>query len=280
MMAPEYYIFTGEVIPDHVTHVLIDKSLKFVRKRAFYKHPNIQEVICHDGVEKIEEYAFHNCPRLRRVIMPGVKEVKRYAFNRCEALTYIECSKLERIGETAFQLCKSLSSIDLPSITIVERSTFSNCWSLVNVKFGKELESIRGGAFFNCMSLERIALPLKDGMLTNNDTFQKCVELNHVHLVGGVYETIAAFLLEEWKNDMNEKIHAINQTLPSRAGEKAQAIRYWIRSLLRKYTHYKAEHRRCLNMAAAALQAALPSDIVCKNIFPFIELPSHTFEEN
>ena len=47
------------MIPRHVTHVLlIAKALKFVRGQAFQRHPNIQEVICHDGVEKIEEYAF------------------------------------------------------------------------------------------------------------------------------------------------------------------------------------------------------------------------------
>ena len=101
-MAPEYYVFTGrEGIPRHVTHVLIDKSLKFVRGRAFYEHPNIQEVICHDGVEKIGREAFCFCPSLRRVIMPGVKEVQKWAFNNCEALTYIECGKLEIIGYEA-----------------------------------------------------------------------------------------------------------------------------------------------------------------------------------
>ena len=67
------------MIPRHVTHVLIDNGLNFVRARSFYRHPNIEEVICHDGVEKIEEEVFSKCPRLRRVIMPGVKEVERGA---------------------------------------------------------------------------------------------------------------------------------------------------------------------------------------------------------
>ena len=83
MMAPEYYVFSGrdgEVIPQLVTHVLIAKALKFVRARAFYEHPNIQEVICHDGVEKIEKEAFYICPSLRRVIMPGVKVIEERAF--------------------------------------------------------------------------------------------------------------------------------------------------------------------------------------------------------
>ena len=112
----------------------------------------------------------------------------------------------------------------------------------------------------------------------------KGVNLNDVDLIGGVHETIAALLLEEWKNDMNEEIDAINQILRSTnpggyrdAGEKTQAIQTWIRSVLRKYTQYKAEHRRYLNVAAA-LQPALPSGILFKNVLPNLELPSHTFE--
>ena len=293
MMAPEYYTFTGranEVIPRHVTHVLIDKALKSVTVRAFWCHPNIQEVICHDGVEKIEGFAFYKCYSLRRVIMPGVKVINRYAFEQCGALTYIECGKLETIGDRAFQICESLRSIQLPSIKIIERWAFNHCCiNMANVKFGKELESIREGAFWGCTSLERIALPLKDGMVIDDTTFQMCEKLNHVDLVEGavLHETIAALLMEEWKNDMNAEIDSINQNLASAragtgrigdVGEKAQAIRTWITSVLRKITHYKAEHRRILSEATAILQPALPNDILFKNVLPFLELPSFTFD--
>ena len=285
MEAPDYYISTGnERVPDHVTHVRIGLALKFVLARAFERHPNIQEVICHDGVEKIEEYAFCGCPRLLRVIMPGVKDVEKHAFNHCYALTYIECGKLERIGVGAFLSCK-LSSIDLPSIKIVEGHAFDDCTNLTSARFGKDLESIRTGAFYYCESLERIALPLKNGLIAFDDIFQYCKKLNHVDLVGGVNEIIAALLLEEWKNDMDEEIDSINQILLNTpAGDgfvlagKASEIRTWIRSVLRKIVRYKAEHRRYLSEAASTLHSALPNDIVCKNVFPFLELPSHTFE--
>ena len=274
MMAPEYYIFTGERVPDHVTHVLIAKALKFVPARAFSSHPNIEEMICHDGVEKIERNAFHNCPSLQRVIMPGVKIVEKFAFHNCTSLTYIECGKLEIIGEHAFSYT-SFSSIDLPSIKIVEGSAFNVCTNLTNVKFGQDLESNGWRAFHLCHSLEHITLPLKDGMITHDNTFLYCDELHHVDLVGGVYETVAALLKEEWKNDVSKEIDAINNILP-RDGEKARAIRAWITSVHRKYTHYKAEHRRYVNEAAATLKLTLPHDIVLKNILPFVELPSDT----
>jgi hypothetical protein len=289
MMAPEYYVFTGRVgerAPDHVTHVLIDKALKFIRARAFNSHPNIEEVICHDGVLKIEEFAFYACPRLRRVIMPGVKEVEKGAFKSCGALTYVECGKLEIMGTSAFSWCVSLSSVDLPSIKIVEINAFCHCQSLINARFGNDLESIRG-AFKYCDSLERIALPLKNGMVIDDNTFQMCGKLNHVDLIVGVHETIDSLLIEEWKNDMNEEVDAISQILPNTpsgnnmmydTGGKAREIRAWISSVLRKIVRYKAEHRRYLNEATAILQSSLPNDIVLKNVLPFLELPSYTFD--
>ena len=295
MMAPDYHTFTGrdgEVIPRHVTHVLIAKALKFVPARAFEWHPNIEEVICRDGVEKVEKHAFWQCPRLQRVIMPGVKVIEASAFFQCFALTYIECGKLERIGQWAFHLCESLSSIDLPSIKIVEMRAFSVSRNLTHVKFGKDLETIGERAFFSCTSLQRIALPLKNGRMADDNTFQECENLNHVDLVEGsvLRETVATLLMEEWKNDMNEEIQNISQILPNtpagsvnpddvdEPGRKARMIRRWIRSVLRKIVDYKAEHRRHLNVAATALQAALPNDIVLKNVLPFLELPSYTFE--
>ena len=52
-------------------------------------------------------------------------------------------------------------------------------------------------AFYYCDSLQRIALPLKDGMMNANDTFVGCVNSTYIDLAGGVHETIAALLMEE-----------------------------------------------------------------------------------
>ena len=282
----DIYIYRGRgVIPRHVTHVYV-ANLSAVPAGAFRNHPNIEEVECHEGVEKIEEWAFDNCPSLRRIIMPGVKKVEEFSFHLCRALTYIEWGKLEIIGMSAFSLCESLSSIDLPSIRIVGCQAFRDCKNLTSVIFGKDLESIRADAFHNCHSLERITLPLKNGMMTGHNIFQGCVKLNHIDLVGGVHETIAALQLKEWRNDMNEEIGAINRILPNtRAGNtvddlggKVEAIRAWIRPVLHKIIHYKAEHQRILGEAASTLQSALPNDIVLKNVLAFLELPSYTFD--
>eukprot|EP00984_Skeletonema_dohrnii_P024971 scaffold14122_cov87-Skeletonema_dohrnii-CCMP3373.AAC.2 len=290
MAADGWHTFTGEVIPLGVTRVCIDESLTVIPARAFKGNRHIEEVKCHIDVKTVEGYAFHNCRSLRKVRMPGVRVVKRYTFYDCEALTDVECGKLERIRESAFGRCISLGNINLPSAKIVEECAFSRCKSLTNVIFGKELESIGWrAAFYRCTSLERITIPLKDGMITYDSIFQECKNLKHVDLVEGAVlrDTIDALLLDEWRNDMKDEIGAINQILPDtpagscynfEVGGKAQAVRMWIRTVLRKIIHCKAQHCSYLNEAAAALQLDLPNDVVNKNVLPFLELPSYTFQ--
>jgi hypothetical protein len=163
--------------------------------------------------------------------------------------------------------------MNLPSVKIVEAVAFTCCINLADVKFGDKLESIIWGAFDDCRALKRITMPLRDGMITHDDIFRGCRSLASVDLVGDLHQTIAALHLEEWKDEMSEKIGRINQILPTTdagtslfdggetrrgvRGNKAQAVRMWIRSVLRKIEDYKAEHSTLLKEASTTLELAL-----------------------
>jgi len=231
--------------------------------------------------------------------MPGVKIVESEAFWCCKYLADVECDKLERIGSYAFHYCPRLRSINLTSVEIVEKRAFS-CYWLTDVKFGDQMESMGGGAFNHCASLERIAIPLSNRIIDDrddeasyhDDVFQCCEDLKHVDLIGGVHENIAALHLEDWRNDMNAAIDAINQILPNtpsgiegcdyiKVGEKDRAVKRWIRSVLRKIVDNKQQHCNILAEATATLVeelVLLPQDIVVKLVLHFLELPSYTFE--
>ena len=283
------FTYTGEeIIPDDVTHVFV--NVKVVPPGAFRGHHSIREIICHENVEKIEEHAFDGCTNLIRVIMPGVKTVEKMAFDSCESLRYIECKKLKKISRRAFVRCTSLQTIALPSAEIFQPGLFSNCNSLMYARFGCKLKSFNSMAFFNCRSLKVIVVPMKYNLITDDTVFMQC-GLKYAYLVEEVEvkDTISALQLQEWRNDMNEEFHSINQILPDAAagsfvegvvrfGEKAQVIRRWIRSVLHKINHYQAEHKRLLNEAANTIQLFLPRDIVRNNVLSFLDLPSHTFE--
>ena len=281
----------GEVTPREATHITI--AARNIPPNAFRGRHNIIEVICHEDVERIGQFAFCGCPRLRRVIMPGVKIVEWNAFLKCEALEDVECGKVEIIGATSFASCESLRSINIPSARIVGNSAFGGCKAAVDVKFGSKLEEIASLAFNKCSSLERITLPLKDGFITGDDKFTGCEQLKHIDLVEGaeLHETfIAALQLKEWRIDLSYEIGSINWILPNaRAGgwgdegpwndgEKARVIRKWIRSVREKINRYKAQHSRILDDAETTLQLVLPQDIATNNILPFLALPSYSLE--
>jgi hypothetical protein len=261
----------GEIIPREATHIIVGEGITFVRARAFRENENIIEIVCHEGVEKIEESAFRQCHSLRRIIMRGVKIVEEQSFYWCDALRDVECDKLEIIGSYAFGVCYSLRIINLPFARIIEDCAFAACEALVDVNFGNELERFEGRAFCRCKSLERITIPLKDGIITDDAIFERCQKLGDVYLVeeAELHETVAALYWEEWRNDMSEEIDSINQVLPAadagcrneggdvEPGEKALTIRRWIRSVLGKIDHYKAEHQRMLNEATTLLELAI-----------------------
>ena len=289
------YVYRGEddeVIPREATHITVGEDVTVILAYAFKEHPNIIEIIFHADVEKIERYAFAKCPNLRRVIMPGIKIAGYGAFAICPALADVECGKLEIIEKGAFGRCKSLRGINLSSARVIKEDAFFMCEALADATFSNKLEIIEGWAFLKCTSLERIAIPLKDHLIADDDVFQGCKQLKHVDLIEGeLHETIAALHLDGWRDDMNEEIDSIKHILPDtrvgyftdiinhgHAGEMVQEIRWWIRRVLGKIIHYQAKHQHILDEAANTLQISLPHDIVFNNILSFLALPSHTFE--
>jgi hypothetical protein len=63
------FVYTGgeQDVPAHVTHVLIDRSVKIIRRAAFHFRGQLVSVEFHDGVEIIMEGAFFACTSLKRV---------------------------------------------------------------------------------------------------------------------------------------------------------------------------------------------------------------------
>ena len=166
--------------------------------------------------------------------MPGVLVAEECAFYTCCTLMDVECDKLEIIVHRAFGECTSLRSIDLPSVREIQVDALDECRALTSATFGNKLESIEESAFDRCISLEQITIPLKNSIITHDYIFGECDMLKHVDLVEG------------------------------------EALRETVAAL---QLEMKAEHRRVLKVAAAALQNVLPRDVVTNNILPFLELP-------
>jgi hypothetical protein len=258
----DIFVYTGGRAPQHVVNAIIDESVNKIDDDAFAENPNLKSVVCHEGLLRVEKYAFDECSSLQRVKMPGAKIIEEGAFYNCYSLVDVEFDKLETVGWSAFNNCTSLKRVKLPKVKIIENCAFIHS-GVEELELGENLETIGSGAFRDS-KLRRIAIPLKDGMFQLNDDsgtytqFRECYNLTTVDLVGGIHKTVASLHLESWRNEVNEEIQRINQILSGTAHhEMTEVVRQWIQSVKSRFDRYKAEHGVILREVAALLELAL-----------------------
>lgn len=140
---------------------------------------------------------------------------------------------------------------------MLDDCAYTQCENLSEVELPEGLEKVGKLAFFYCISLRRVAIPLKDGML-GVGVFKNCKELPRVDLVGTVHKTISYLHLNSWRNEMDLLIRRINVDLVNLdSSEKTEAIQEWIRTVLERIEHYKIEHIISVNEAMTLLKLAL-----------------------
>lgn len=140
-------------------------------------------------VQKISQYAFHECKTLTSADFPLVKTIGEGAFRENKALTSInipsvtsignwtfsECTKLEKIflpnavsiGRSAFWGCKSMASAHLPKVKSAVEMSFAHCSSLETISM-PNAETIGMGIFSDCTNLKTVSIPLAKRMETNS----------------------------------------------------------------------------------------------------------------
>ena len=262
------YLGGEQEVPAGVTHAVIDPSVKTVRRRAFFCRRQLVSVIFHDGVEIIEEDAFFKCESLSgKIKLLGVREIGDEAFRGSNLSDMVFGDKLEKVGYCAFYNCNSLrGSIKMPSVRTIREFAFNYCEQLTDVEFGIDLETVEIYSFENCYELRRIAIPLKDDLFPLDhdeqqyNQFHECRNLTTVDIVGAeeIKNTISSLLMESWRNEMKEEINRINQELPETAAdEKTDIIQLWIRSVIDRMDHYKAEHNRLVKEHMTLLELAV-----------------------
>eukprot|EP00984_Skeletonema_dohrnii_P005387 scaffold1896_cov86-Skeletonema_dohrnii-CCMP3373.AAC.3 len=261
----DIFIYRGGRAHQHVTHVLIDRSVEVIEQDAFKDCEQLVKVETHDDIRSVWYRAFYGCKLLRGVNLRSVDEIGEEAFYKCISLADVEIgNKLDTIEECVFGGCSSLKKLNLPYIVTIKSIAFCNCKALTDIEFSDRLETIGGHTFSDCSRLQRIAIPLKRDLITYDDLlneynqFEGCDQLKTVDLVGGIHKTVASFHLESWSTEMIAEINRINQVLPNTpADEKTDEIRQWMDSVINKMDHYKAEHCRYVKESVTLLELAL-----------------------
>jgi len=134
------------VIPDGITEidgyafnsteivsVEIPSTVKTIDSYTFGNCKRLQQVILHEGLESIGDYAFYGCNNLSEVYIPSsVKIIGEYAFNECSKLKQVFLNNgLKTIERGAFHKCKSLPEVIIPkSVKRIDNFAFSRCVGL------------------------------------------------------------------------------------------------------------------------------------------------------
>ena len=118
-----YYGLENEKVPKDVTHVIVDSSVKVIKKYAFKQCTHLVSLIMRDSVKRIEEEAFSGCIALRFIRLSKILEnIGQRAFEYCESLevVFLPSTPVRSIGLWAFRYCLSLRLLILPNRDYVD----------------------------------------------------------------------------------------------------------------------------------------------------------------
>lgn len=133
-----------------LTQVCLPKKLESIEDIAFSWCRNLTQISFPDGMTRIGRQAFWWCDALLQLSLPNsITSIEENAFGGCSSLIRVSLpEKLTRIEGETFQGCRSLKQISLPNgITSIGFSAFKNCESLTQISLPDELTSIEKSAF-------------------------------------------------------------------------------------------------------------------------------------
>lgn len=186
-----------------------------IRSFQFYGNDCLQSLYLRDGVNSIEEGAFHNCKHLSE-------------------LSIGDC--VTSIGTDAFSGCSSLESVTIPGTVVrVYGSAFSNCLSLSHLRLSDGIERIGAFAFLNCIQLLEIKIPAS---VTNIGSCAfgydkkagnlECVKVPNVVIIGNI-----GTAAEKYAKENGFQFRDINSYLRKETNKIAPSLRTRIEVMLR-----------------------------------------------
>ncbi|CAJ1964955.1 unnamed protein product [Cylindrotheca closterium] len=175
-------------VPDNVSHVRFESSVRTLRRKTFQFRFNLRAVEMNEGLRVIGQDAFNSCECLQHIsVPPSVDDIKRGSFYRCMNLLDVNLSNgLKVIGARAFAHCVNLTRVKVPSTVVeIRKGAFANCRALSTVELCEGLLRIGVLAFASCSNLLFIAVPSTVREIAER-AFQDCSALRSVAVVEGL----------------------------------------------------------------------------------------------
>ena len=147
----EYGVFNG---CSNLTELTIGKNVKMSRDNRIWDWGcalTLTTVHLSNGREKIEDYVFGQCTRLKTITIPdSVTSIGEWAFHNCASLSSVTISgNVTSIGERAFYSCSSLKEVIIPmGVKKIGAYAFCDCNSLTSVTISDSVEEMGDAVFY------------------------------------------------------------------------------------------------------------------------------------
>ena len=180
----------GAVVPFDVFRVRIDPSVAIIPPQAFRNRPRLREVVLHEGVLEIGNWAFCGCPSLRSItgIPPAIRVIGKFAFANSGLSSFDIPVDAEIILRSTglFYNCHRLCNARVPpTAERIPEMTFCGCTSLFSLELPDGVNRICSNALSDCRSLRNFAIPSLAGMgddmsETFGNMFHHCTALQEL----------------------------------------------------------------------------------------------------
>lgn len=167
---------------ENLKTLIVPKSVKGIKKDAFYGNKTIESLVTHDEFEYIGTSAFayskiktiklgkntfvgyesfYECEALENIHIPS--DTGERAFGGCRnAKTIVIEDEVTSLNHNVCAGCSSLKELIMPdSIERISMNSFVYCSGLKTIKFSKNLTYIPPWSFSRCSSLKEVTLPEK-----------------------------------------------------------------------------------------------------------------------
>ena len=127
-------------------------SYSKIKQCAFY-NTRMEEVVFREGLECIENAAFHGSGELKKVLLPNTcLELEGFVFSLCDSLKELRLPDgIKKIPANFASYCNVLEKVNIPeNVEIISDYAFQWCFALKNIKFPEGLKTIGHTAFHYC----------------------------------------------------------------------------------------------------------------------------------
>lgn len=164
----------------------IPEKVEKIGELAFESN-QLNEVIFHDKLLSIDDYAFFLCEKLAKADVPNsVEFVGESAFSRCYNLKEAHIpEKLTAIPPGLFEYGHKLEKVNIPStVTSIGNSAFRYCWKMNDLSLPEGLVEI-GDEAFNGWKMTSLVIP-NSVTTIGKQAFDGCTELKSLVLGNSV----------------------------------------------------------------------------------------------